>query len=692
MKITSHPRCEYPVFGRVLTIPPETFEVFSKKLLLESICDKVEQSLDELFGGILKDPRGFHWAVVCTPDKADDSEYFSLSGMMGCNEAAKGYQIDKIGKRGLMDAFHDDSPHPGSDVLELIRESIADTPGVVSLLEQMRMDFRTEWGEVESMFPAYLNALAEIKQYRCQNAVEAQENALRKKQAALLESAGANDGSFGRRMGMRVGLAAGGLGGAMVAKSLPKVTSSISSGIASMSASNAVSRAEKDVTAWNISDDELGFFAPMNFYVWSKRIRNAVLARYSELKQVAMDVLIHRDGDGWGSIAAMEETASMSKDKVPESYDKDLCCNYMFARPYDVDMAVDIVSRYGAEASGLRELQLDFGTAWVEKCDAKVSELCVDADPDDENDVQTRLDILTGTYLPGFYAGQSDFADAKAKRLKEMLEKLDVRARTVGEMVCSTREAAAASRAEQETVDSLLAAGKKYPFEELEKLIATLKEAPCSSEYYQWTVDVLRKRRAFMLTVAGVEYATWEEAQQAFDKKVEESGKNKWTSTLLRVSTFGKDRQALAAIHWPGSLNPDGVVSKIRTGDILADAKRARDKINELSLNPLKQAFSKVDSFMQENVSSYGDARKKFLSKAQDISDVAKHKMQADGNADAEQPKDIKSKVFSALKNPFAPYKKSFSQMGALTSAVMKVCGPKPEQGREDGDDMPEDN
>lgn len=690
MKISNQPRFEYPVFGGVLTIPPGAFEVFSKKVLLESICNRVNQSLDKLFTGILKDPRGFPWAVVCTPDKADDSDNFSLSGMMGCNDTAQDLQVGQIGKRGIMDAFHDDSPHPGADVLELIRQGIADTPEVASLVDQMQMNFRAEWAEVANMLPAYLNALAEIKEYRIQNAMEAQENAIQKKQKAMARAAGGND-SFGSRMGMRVGLAAGGFVGVGVAKALPKVASGISTGLASMSASQAASRAEKDVTAWNISDDELGFFGPMNFYAWAQRVRGIVRDHYGKLQRVASEILIRREVPGWGSIAEMEEVASELKDKVPENYDKELCCQYMFARPYDVDMAVEIVSRYGAEAGGFRELQFDFGTDWTEKCDARVSDLCVDANPDDENDVKTRLEILTGTYLPGFYDGKSEFAEAKANRLREMLEKLDIRARTVGEMTCTTREAAAASRAERETVDSLVAAVRKYPFEELEKLIATLREAPCSSEYYHWVLEGLLKRRSFMLTVAGVEHPTWEEAQRAFDAKVEEVSGKKWVSSILRVATFGKDRQALATMYWPGSLDPDGVVSKVRNVHV-ADIKQAHEKLAgklaALAFNPTKQAFSKMDAFMQDHVSAYGDARKKVVAKAQDISDVAKHNLKS---TESEEPKDFKSQMFERLTNPLGSCKKTFSQMGAVTSAFMKVCGPKSGQGKT-GDDRPQGN
>ncbi len=672
MKITDNPRCEYPVFDRVLTLPPGIFEVFSKKLLLESICDRVRQSLDKLFGGILKDPRGFSWAVVCTPDKSDRSEYFSLSGMMGCNDAAAACQTESLGKRGIMDAIHDDSPHPGTDVLELVRERIADTPEVASLVERMRAHFRSLWESVDILLPIYRQALVEIKMHRMEEAEEAGEKAeIKRRQAVCREiEEAAGHYSLGRQLQMRTGLAAGGLFGAMAAKQIPKVTT----GLAAMSASRAAGRAEKDVTAWNISAGELGFFDGMKFGAWSKGIREMVLEGYAELERVAMDVLVHREVEGWGSIAGMEEKASLLLERIDGDLDRELCCEYMLARPYDVDTAVAIVARYGAEAGGLRELQRDFGTDWTRKCDEKVSELCVEANPDDENDVRTRLGILTGTYLPGFYAGNSEFAEAKAARLREMLEKLDIRARTVGDMVCTTREAAAESRAEQETVDALLAAGKKHPLAELDKLVAALSATPCHSEYFQWVMETLRESRAYMLTVDGVEYGTWEEAQRAFDAKAAEISGKKWVGTLLRVGTFGKDRQVLAAKYWPGSLDPDGWLSKMRRFDYVEGAKKAPEKFADFATKPTRQALSKVDSFMRDALPSYEGLRKKVIAKAQDISDIAKQTDKQQQEKLAEEVAAGGLQGFAAKwKGRFAaPYKKGFAHL----DAAMKACVP----------------
>ena len=622
MKISDSPRCEYQVFGRVLTLPPGVFDVFSKQLLLESTCDKVGQSLDKLFGEILKDPRGFSWAIACTPDKSDQSEYFSLSGMLGCNDAIPEAMSDRLGKRGFMDAFHDDRPHPGTDVLELIREKIADNPTAVSLVERMRAHFRSVWETVDAMLPAYWNALAAIKQRRMEDAEDAAEKAERKRREAVCQKIEESRGhySLGRQIQMHAGLAAGGFWGAAAAKTIPQVTT----GLASIAASRAASRAEKDVTAWNISTAELSFFDGMNFDAWAQHIREVVLDGYAELKRVAMDILVHREVAGWGSIAGMEEKASLLKDRIGGDYDRDLCCEYMRARPHDVETAVAIVSKYGAEAGGLRELQRDSGTDWAKLCNEKVSELCVDAKPDDENDVQTRFDILTGTYLPGFYEGKSEFAEAKAARLREMLEKLDIQARTVGDMVCTTREAAAESRAEQGTVDALVSAGKKHPLAELDKLVASLEATSCHSEYFQWVVETLRKGRAYMLTVDGVEYGTWEEAQRAFDAKVAEIQGKKIVSTLLRIGTFGKDRQVLSAKYWPGSLDPDGWFSKMRHHNYVAGVKQTPKKFADFATRPTRQALSKADSFMREALPSYDGMRRKIDAKAQDIADIAK--------------------------------------------------------------------
>jgi hypothetical protein len=676
MQITDQPRCEYQVFGRVLAFPPEVFDVFSKKLLLETTCEKVGQSLDKLFGGILEDPRGFAWAVVCTPDKSDRSEYFSLSGMMGCNDAASGVQSDSLGERGLMDAFHDDRPHPGTDVLELVRERIADTPEVASLVERMREHFRDVWGTVDAMLPVYRNALVEIKRHRLENAEEAAENAELKRREAVCREIEESRGnySFGRQMQMRAGLAAGGFVGAMAVKGIPKVAT----GLSSMAASRAASRAEKDVTAWNISNDELRFFDDMDFGRWAQGIREVVLDAYAELKRVALDILVNREVEGWGTIAGMEEKASLLEDRVAGDFDPELCCEYMRARPHDVDMAVAIVSRYGAEAGGFRELQRDFGTDWTRKCDEKVSELCVDADPEDENDVQTRFGILMGTYMPGFYEGKSEFAEAKAARLREMLEKLDIQARTVSGMVCTTREAAAESREEQEKVDALLAAGKKHPLDELDKLIASLEATQCRSEYFQWVMETLRKGRSYMLTVDGTEYGSWEEAQRAFDAKVAEINGKKFVSTLLRIGTLGKEKQVLAAKYWPGSLDPDGWFSKMRHFNYVEGAKQAPEKLVALATNPARQALSKADSFLRDALPSYEGLRKKVVAKAQDISDIAKQtdKKQEEKLAEAAAAGGLQGFKAKWTARMNAPYRKGFSKL----DAAMKTFVPSYEK------------
>lgn len=578
LKVQECRKCEYRMFGDTLRLPSKVFDMLSRLRRLDDLYGRVEKSLQCLFSGVLSDPKGFSWAVACTPDKKDGSQLFSISGMLGCVDEVDEIQVKKLGSRGVLDLLHDDSVHPGVDVMNEFCSLARDIRGVTRHVDEVRASFAKEWDIVRTMAEIYVNGLLEIKQCRIEKAEEAEEAAMRRREKAeeAKYRACSNGGSFGRAMVDRLAVVSAGPLGLVAAKALPKLMSAGRSAYAmgsSMLAKRAAGAAKSDVVAWNISDDELQFFSEMNFDGWAQHIQDKLLVSYQGLRKTIGKAVADFNIEGWGAISENERKAENALSTVRISFDKKACFEYMLAKPYDLDMAVEIARRYGAEVGGLRDLQRDAGNNWEKKCKEVVDDYHSQVDTDDEDDVKAHLRTMRETFIPGFYGGDESFVASKIEQLEKLLNDFEVKACTVGGFVCSSREAASFSRTEQGQIDYLVSVGKVYPFGKLEELIDTVNKAAFKSEYSQWVLDELINRRRFMLTVDGEEYDSLMEATDAFKSKVEEVRGRKIVSNLIKICTFGNDEYALKVKYWPGSLDPDTWCYKVR-----CSVRRAKSK------------------------------------------------------------------------------------------------------------------
>lgn len=373
-------------------------------------------------------------------------------------------------------------------------------------------------------------------------------------------------------------------------------------------------RAKAFVTSDNIALGERFAFAGIEYDDYAKEMRESLVRIYRKMRD---DLHAYMDGvevPGWGvpsEMAARAARIDARRDKLT----KEDIIERILSLPFDVGYAVQCVGLFGHEVRDLSRMIVNLGLDWNAACAEYFSKVKSHADFNDEDHLlQQREEIKTLVERFDGVSCAREVLQAVEQRLKE----IDLECRTVGEIVCSTREEAACSRNEKPAVDAVVEGVKLFPLSAVDALIATVVEKNFKTEYGKAVLGKLRKHRKYMLTVDGVAYETWEEAEKAFAQ-----GQNKMLSIVARGIAFGSEsgeRLLTAAKRWPGSLDPDSITGEIRSGNLVGAVGTAGRRIVDFvkhadgkSLSALgKEGIKGCGNIMKRNVTAIPGASKLF--------------------------------------------------------------------------------
>ena len=357
------------------------------------------------------------------------------------------------------------------------------------------------------------------------------------------------------------------------------------------------SRAQSMVTSNNISIAEKMCFAGVEYDKFVQRMRELLKEWYGQLRG---DLITHIDSckiPGWGSPVEMQAVVAKI-DASDDAWTEDLVLARVFARPYDINYAVRCMDHFGEPVWGLSLLADLFGLDWNKACSEYMHGMGKGIDNEDEDHLLERRKNVEAmsSRLNGVRCAKELLA-----RIDERLAAIDLEMRTVGDIVCTTREEAARSRAEKTAVDAIVQGVKLFPVEAVDELIGKVESANFQTEYGKGVLERLRDHRKYMLTVCGVAYPTYDEAKAAYEEKCKSEGS--LASFIMRQVACGSSKGGEAirlARYWPGAMDPDSTLGKLKSGNVVGAVASAGQAVGQELKNAASLVQGKLSGFFRK--------------------------------------------------------------------------------------------
>ena len=357
------------------------------------------------------------------------------------------------------------------------------------------------------------------------------------------------------------------------------------------------SRAKSRVSSDNISIAEKMCFAGIEYDKFAQRMRDLLKEWYGQLRQ---NLLAHIDSckiPGWGSPAEMQAVVAKI-DASEDVWTEDLALARVFARPYDIDYAVRCMDRFGEPVWELSMLADMFGLDWNKACSDFMQGMDIGIDNEDEDHLLERRKNVEAmsSRLNGVRCAKELLA-----RIDERLAAIDLEMRTVGDIVCTTREEAEKSRAEKSAVDGIVQGVKLFPLEAVDELIKKVESANFQTEYGRGELERLRNHRKYMLTVCGVVYDTYDEAKAAFEEKCKnEGGVSSFMTWQLSYGISEGGKAIRLARYWPGGIDPDSTLGKFKSGNVAGAVASAGQVVGHELKSVASRMQGKLSSFFRK--------------------------------------------------------------------------------------------
>ena len=357
------------------------------------------------------------------------------------------------------------------------------------------------------------------------------------------------------------------------------------------------SRAEAGVTSDNIRLSEKVFYAGIDYEKFVCELRGGLKQLYGQMRR---NLIAHIDDckiSGWGSPAEMQAIVSKI-DASEDVWTEEFVLARVVARPWDIEYAVRCMDHFGESVWELSKLAGLFGLDWNKSCSDYMQGMDMGIDKEDEDHLLVRRKHVEGmcTRLNGVQCVKELLA-----RIDERLAAIDLEMRTVGDVVCTTREEAEKSRAEKSSVDEIIQGVKLFPLEVVDELIKKVESANFQTEYGKSELERLRNHRKYMLTVCGVVYETYDEAKAAFEEKCKSEGKISSFLTKQFANGFSKGEEAIRlARYWPGGVDPDSAIGKMKSGNVVGAVATASQVVGQELKSAAALAKGKLSSFFRK--------------------------------------------------------------------------------------------